>query len=271
MAVLPLTALLLGAAGAAAAPMRLSLTLGDHMVLQRDAVAPAAHVWGFADAGVSVAASLDGAAPLPAATAGADGVWRVALPPTPAGGPHSFAFKASDGSSAALNDVYFGEVHLCSGQSNMGFVVSQSLNASAELAAANDFPLIRLFTVGQGTTAPAPLLDLATVYYPWAVASNVTLAGSDFNQFSAVCWFYARDLFTGLGGSVPVGAISSNWGGSPLEQWMGADALAQCGSPPPPPLGAPPRAGDGGPLSSMYNAMIAPFGTGPTAIASAIW
>ena len=108
--------LLAAASAAAAAPMRLSATLGDHAVLQRDAVAPPATIWGFADAGVTVSATLDGAPLQPAATAGADGIWRVALPPTPAGGPHAIALTASDGSSAALADVLFGEVAICSGR-----------------------------------------------------------------------------------------------------------------------------------------------------------
>ena len=69
-------------------------------MLQRDAAAPPAVLWGFADAGVSVAVTMDGGALLPAATAGADGIWRQALPATPAGGPHEFLVNASDGSYA---------------------------------------------------------------------------------------------------------------------------------------------------------------------------
>lgn len=54
----------------------------DHMVLQRDM--PAA-VWGWAEAGESVAVQL-GDKPAVTATAGADGTWKVSLPATPARG-----------------------------------------------------------------------------------------------------------------------------------------------------------------------------------------
>ena len=279
------------AAGAAAAPLRLSRTLSDNAVLQRDAVSPPAVVWGFADAGVTVAATLDGAAlPGPPAVAGADGVWRVALPPTPAGGPHAIALAASDGSKAAMANVLFGDVHFCSGQSNVGFVVAQGLNASAEIAAADAFPNVRLFTVGQGTTADAPLLDLATVFAAWTEAGNASVSGADWTTFSAVCWFFGRDLYLALGGSVPIGLISSNWGGTPLIAWSSAEALAQCGTPPPPPTAlasasaalasaapaasaAAPPAAAGSPYtaSELFNAMVSPFATGPTAMAGAIW
>lgn len=84
----------------------LSNTLGDHMVLQRDAVNPPAVVWGFADAGSSVKTTFDGK--VYSATTGSDGVWRQALPQTPAGGPYQITFEGSDGSTAELNDVLFG-------------------------------------------------------------------------------------------------------------------------------------------------------------------
>jgi sialate O-acetylesterase len=200
-------ALLLLARACAGAPVSLSKTLGDHAVLQRDAAAPPALLWGFATAGVSVTVSMDGSALLPAATAGADGVWRQALPATPAGGPHAFLVNASDGSSASLADVLFGDVHGCGGQSNMEFTVFSGLNATAEIAAAAAYPRIRVFTVGQGTVSGTPLADLATVSQPWALASPASVGEGDWSAFSAVCWFYGRTLYDALGGGVPIGLM----------------------------------------------------------------
>ena len=91
---------------ACASAMTLSDTLGDHMVLQRDATAPPAMVWGFAASGTGVKTTFNGKAYN--SIADSEGVWRQALPPTPAGGPYTLTFVASDGSSAQLQDVLFG-------------------------------------------------------------------------------------------------------------------------------------------------------------------
>lgn len=95
---------------------QLSNTLGDHMVLQR---APASSiVWGFGTPGSTVTTTFKGQAMK--ATTGSDGVWRQSLPATPATATGTtISFASSEGQSASLQDVIFGDVILCSGQSNM--------------------------------------------------------------------------------------------------------------------------------------------------------
>ena len=58
-------------------------------------------------------------------TAGKNGkaIWSVQLSPRPAGGPYNLKVSVQ-GTSITLVDVLFGDVWLCSGQSNMVFVVS---------------------------------------------------------------------------------------------------------------------------------------------------
>jgi sialate O-acetylesterase len=91
----------------------LSNTLGDHMVLQR---APQkAVVWGFGNPGSTVKTTFNGISYQ--ATVGSDTTWRQQLPATAAGGPYTITFTASTGESGSLNDVLFGDVFLCSGQS----------------------------------------------------------------------------------------------------------------------------------------------------------
>lgn len=124
--------LLFGLAMGAASAIRLSRTLGDHSVLQRDKPAP---VWGFDSPGSTVSTAFAGVK-LSTVT-GRDGIWRVVLPPTPAGGPYSLTFTSSVGGSVSMSDVLLGDVYLCGGQSNMQFTVASGLNASAEIAAAN--------------------------------------------------------------------------------------------------------------------------------------
>ena len=93
----------------------LAKSLGDGMVLQR---APGtARVWGFAPAGTTVVITFKGKNLT--ATADSSKVWRQALPPQPASSvPTTITFASSDGGNASLRGVLFGDVHLCSGQSN---------------------------------------------------------------------------------------------------------------------------------------------------------
>jgi hypothetical protein len=141
----------------------------------------------------------------------------------------------------------------------MEFTVGGLTNATEEIQKANAYPLIRLFTVGQGTgkTARAknPLEDLQTIQQNWSVTSNKTINGD--NIFSAVCWIFGRTIFDKLGGKVPLGLVSNNWvgssceiysyvhttfpyscgsspflylkGGTPIEHWATPDAFASCG------------------------------------------
>ena len=56
--------------------------------------------------------------------------WMVSLDPMEAGGPH--VITATAGSmSITLNDVLFGDVWICSGQSNMQFTVPSVRTAIA--------------------------------------------------------------------------------------------------------------------------------------------
>lgn len=51
--------------------------------------------------------------------------WVVTLPPTSDIGPFSITAISKMSGSITLNDVLFGDVYICSGQSNMQFTVSQ--------------------------------------------------------------------------------------------------------------------------------------------------
>jgi len=235
----------------------LSKALGSNMVLQR---APwQSVVWGFATPGTVVTTTMDAGKVKMTSKASAHGVWKQRLPATAASSmTHSLVFNASTGESAAMENVLFGDVYLCGGQSNMQFAMPAIENATEESMHADGFPLIRLFTVGQKTSSPTPLDNLQTIEQQWAVASHATVAGGGaFGYFSAVCWIFGREVFDALGGQVPIGLVSSNWGGTPVESWSTPEALKACDV----------REPD----SKLYNSMIHPFTTGPMAITGFTW
>jgi sialate O-acetylesterase len=146
------------------------------------------------------------------AEAGSDGQWQAYLEPLKAGGPDELTVSGSN--TIVLKNVLVGEVWVCSGQSNMWWPVGNSLNARQEIAAAQ-YPMIRLFTVPM-VVAGRPQRD---VDGQWAPVSPQSV-----EKFSAVGYFFGRDLYKALG--APVGLIHSSWGGSPAEAWTTRATLA---------------------------------------------
>ena len=72
------------------------------------------------------------------------------------------------------------------------------------------------------------------------------------------------DLHDALGGKVPIGLLSSNWGGTGVRKWMPKPALAEC---------AWKMSSKTNPdwWDNLWNTMIAPFAVGPMALSGAIW
>jgi sialate O-acetylesterase len=156
-----------------------------------------------------------------------DSTWSVTLDPQPAGGP--FQVKITQPlpngtlETITLDDVLFGDVWVCSGQSNMGFSLRNMFNASVEIENANKYPKIRLFTALTESSyiAQEELLGIAL---QWSVASNVSVANG---ANSAVCWLYGRMIHEGLG-EIPIGLVHSSWGGTSIEWWSPPEALKDC-------------------------------------------
>jgi sialate O-acetylesterase len=200
----------------AAAPdtdITLAPVFGDHGVLQRGKPVP---VWGMAGPSEPITVTFRGQSA--ATTAGADGTWKVSLGALEASAEGSDLVVAGRG-TVTLHDVVVGDVWLCSGQSNMEFTVDDGGftyhvdNAAVELKTAN-FPLIRQLKVTR-TVSASPARTVATG--GWELASPSTVGG-----FTAVGYFFARDIFRAVG--VPVGIIDSPWGGTPVESWMSESA-----------------------------------------------
>jgi len=231
------------------------------MVLQRGP--QRANIWGWASPGAHIDLYLNDTNHFYTTTAANDGSWNILLQATPAGGPYVISANASSGQVANLEDIYFGDVYICSGQSNMQMTVHSVFNAAAEIQAANNYPLIRLFTVGEGTTSITPLSEFTTISQVWSVASAATVGVGDWTEFSAVCWFFGRDIYDKL--KIPIGLVSDNWGGTPVEAWSSPDALKVCNT------SSPSVTSVGGPSdpSNLWNAMIVPVL--PMTITGATW
>lgn len=191
----------------AAAQLRLPAIMSDHMVIQRN---EKIRFWGWADKGAKVSVTIAGNTA--SAKTGSDGRWSVELPQLPAGGPYAVTVKTNK-EILTLNDVLVGEVWICSGQSNMEFMMRSINNADEEIRTANNGN-IRSFDV-QKDIARFPKHDLKG---DWKICSPQT-AGN----FSAVGYLFCRELAERL--NVPVGLINTSWGGTDIESWMSMEAI----------------------------------------------
>jgi sialate O-acetylesterase len=179
----------------------------DHMILQRDSDVA---VWGWADPGERVSVTL-GPNKRETVTR-ADGHWTVSLSAMPAGGPYTLAVQGKK--TIVFKDVLFGEVWVASGQSNMTYALSGATGAAEEIPKAN-YDEIRFFTVPK-KIALTPQEDAGPA--AWEICSPDTA-----KAFSAVAYFFARDLHRALG--VPIGIILSAWPGTAGEEWTDPESL----------------------------------------------
>lgn len=187
----------------------------DNAVLQRDRPIP---IWGWATPGANLSVGIDGKK-FWKTRAGADGKWMVRIGPYKAGGPHTLTVDGSvPGEMATRSNILFGDVWLCSGQSNMEWGIDQANNGQQEIAAAN-YPDIRLFTVPQTVSGTPRQL----VNSQWLVCNPTNIAAGKSRGFSAVAYFFGRKLHQEL--KVPIGLIHSSWGGTVAEAWVHESAL----------------------------------------------
>lgn len=180
--------------------------LGSGMVVQRDVPIL---VRGFAEPGEEVLVTQERAQA--SAKAGADGRWSVTLPPRAAGPVPDIVIAA--GHEIVLTDLLAGDVWFAAGQSNMEFKLRRAAGAAQEIPRA-DHPEIRLFKVGR-QIASEPKDEVGG---QWQRCTPKTAA-----DFSAVAYFFARDLQKELG--VPIGVVSAAWGGTPGEAWMAPEVM----------------------------------------------
>ena len=216
--VLLLIAVLIGAVTLSRAEVKLPAVLGDNMVLQRDSQV---NLWGWAKPRKVVKIKTSWNRKRYRVRADADGKWLVKVVTTGAGGPYSITF--SDGKKTRLENILLGEVWICSGQSNMempvqGFLGQPCLHATETMRQARLYPDIRLFTVARDST-DTPRDDCKG---EWLLSDPKTVGA-----FSAVGYYFGRCLNQYLG--VPIGLITTNWGGTNIEAWMSPESNAKLG------------------------------------------
>ncbi|MBB3696575.1 sialate O-acetylesterase [Flammeovirga yaeyamensis] len=200
------------------AEVKLPAIVSSNMVLQRDTEVM---IWGWASPkeAIKIKASwLDQSIDI---TADKEGNWKTSIKTTLSKEEQSIHLS-SKSSDIHLENILFGEVWLCSGQSNMEMALKgnpgQPIFGSVKAIAHSRNPQIRLFGI-QKNGASTPLADVGKPS-KWVEASPETVA-----DFSALAYFFGRELNEVL--DVPVGLIKTSFGASFVEAWISKDVLEQ--------------------------------------------
>jgi sialate O-acetylesterase len=202
--------LLLGLSHILYAQLSMPAFFSDGMVLQRNSEIP---LWGKAEAREQLTITFD--SQTFKTRADREGNWQVSLPALAAGGPYLLNVTGKSG-RLDFDNILIGDVFLCGGQSNMEWPLRRLPTAEKEAMTAN-YPQIRLIKI-QHDQALQPQDDVLPT--SWQECSPQTVM-----DFSAIAYFFARHLHREQG--VPIGLISSNWGGTPVESWISAEKLAE--------------------------------------------
>ena len=128
--------------------------------------------------------------------------------------------------------MIFGDVWVCSGQSNMEFSMGGGhgwdgngvFNSTEEIAYMAEYSNIRMFRLAY-MYSDEPQDDLSGLDFDaWAKPDEVDKV----KKFSAVCLLTARYMADVLGKDKVFGLIDTTWGGTIIEPWSTPEGLETC-------------------------------------------
>lgn len=220
-------------------------------------------VWGGADAGKVV--TVEFAGQKKTAVSDNNGKWIVTLDAMKAGfTPLDLKISTSD-FDTTLTNILIGEVWLCGGQSNMEYPMKRELKKYAAPVRGDDYSAMEL---KKGKNERIRLMQVEKVNSlpdctskGWVECNDSTLA-----SFSSAGYFFGKYIQSEI--NVPVGLISSNWGGSRIERWTPEKAYLQSAVFSSETVEKPVKI-DNSDAGLHFNSMIAPLG--PYALRGFIW
>lgn len=189
--------------------IRLPKLVSNGMILQRNTPLK---VWGWAAADEKITLKFKNKHYK--TQANKNGNWVITLPAQNAGGPYKMVFNASN--KIELNNILFGDVWLCSGQSNMQLTMDWFVNKYPTIIKTATNPKIRQFCVPVHYNLNKPENDFKTGEWLAVNPKNIL-------KFSATAYFFAADIYKTY--KIPIGLITSAVGGSAAQSWMSEENL----------------------------------------------
>ena len=139
------------------------------------------------------------------------GEWLLKIKTDNSVGPYELTISTKN-ETKVIRNILFGEVWFASGQSNMEMPLNgffgEPVFGSHDIIGKSINPYIRLLTVDRNYSS-TPLFDFIGKWEESNPQSS--------RYFSAVAYTFAKYIHESL--EVPVGIISSAWGGTPAEAW----------------------------------------------------
>lgn len=203
--------------------LRLSSLYTDYMVLQRNVPLD---IHGTANAGTQVKVRIAGQQK--ETRADRRGRWQVVLDPLKAGTDYTLCIQTPS-EKKVFRHVAAGEVWLCSGQSNMAFLLSQAIDSlGLQPAVASSKDQLRFFNMQPNWYTDniewsATALDSVNHLQYFAPTSWTPCTRETARTFSAVAYYFGRILQDSL--QVPVGLICNAVGGATTESWIDRHTL----------------------------------------------
>lgn len=189
--------------------IKLPKLISDGVILQRD---EKVKVWGWAAPNEKI--KLVFKTKTYNTEADNSGNWQIMLPAQKAGGPFEMVFKASN--EITIQDILFGDVWVCSGQSNMELPMERLKEKYGAIIKNATNTHIRQFLVPDTYNFKEPQKDFKDG--SWIAATPSTVL-----EFSGVAYFFAKEIYEKH--QIPIGIINAALGGSPIESWLSDDAL----------------------------------------------
>ncbi len=192
------------------AQVKLPEFFSDNMVLQRD---KAVGIWGSAGSGEKVSVKFAGQTKT--TTTDKNGNWSVKLSSLKQSAlPADMTVEGTN--TITLKNILVGDVWLCSGQSNMEYPLDRSLKKYLAPAKGPDLGVLAVTESKPNTIrylyVERTLNRKGLPTKGWADGNDTIV-----KWVSAIGYFFAKEIQAST--NVPIGIISSSWGGTRIEQW----------------------------------------------------
>jgi len=149
-----------------------------------------------------------------------ENIWEVVLDPQES---KTVCMIEMTNTNLMLSNVVFGDVWLCSGQSNMEMNMDHIENSAEEIESSAIFgDRIRFTTIAHQWLNVSDDNHNVDLKLAWTTADD----SASLRFMSAVCFLFAREIADKV--NVPLGMVHSSWGGTPIEAWSDKAALDRC-------------------------------------------
>ena len=195
-----------------AAQVVMPVVFSSNMVLQRNKPVP---VWGKANPGSPIIVTFH--SQQKNTVVGVDSNWMITLDPlTVSATPSTLTIIGNE--TITFTNVLVGDVWLCSGQSNMEYPLDRKTKRYAAPKNGIDPSEAELIKTNKPDAIRYLYVERLLNRYP-LLPSKGWVNGSDtvVKHATAIGYFFAKEIFEQT--NIPIGIISTSWGGTRIEQW----------------------------------------------------